>query len=201
MRDYLLHTFHDDEIVAHEHASPEVVAADVVAAARSEAAQIRAAAYDEGLALGRDAAAHATDALRAAATQVLATGDALISQLEPLAVSLAMRIAEQIVCAELRARPEIVARAVEGTLRALIARENVVVLVHPEDLDVVRVAVDELGATLGAPGQITVVGERRVSRGGALVQTEAGDIDVTVEARLANAAELIGAHVQGADAD
>ncbi len=72
-----------------------------------------------------------------------------------------------------------------GALRGIVERERVTVLVHPEDLELVRDAMDGMRATLGGIEHCEVQAERRVSRGGAVVRTPDGDVDARVETKLA----------------
>ncbi len=80
-----------------------------------------------------------------------------------------------------------------GALRGIVERERVTVLVHPEDLELVREAMDELRATLGGIEHCEVQAERRVSRGGAIVRTQDGDVDARVETKLLRAREVVEA--------
>ncbi len=76
--------------------------------------------------------------------------------------------------------PELVLEAVRGALRGIVERERVTVLVHPEDLEMVRDAMDDVRASLGGIEHCEVQAERRVSRGGAVVRTPEGDVDARV---------------------
>ena len=64
-------------------------------------------------------------------------------------------------------------------------------LVHPEDLELVRDAMDDMRATLGGIEHCEVQAERRVSRGGAVVRTPDGDVDARVETKLQRAREVV----------
>jgi flagellar assembly protein FliH len=92
---------------------------------------------------------------------------------------------------------------VRGSLRRLIERDRVQVLVHPDDLDRLRGAVASLKAELGGIGELDVQAERRVGRGGAIVRTTAGDVDARLEAQLeaARSAMLEALKAAGDDAD
>jgi flagellar assembly protein FliH len=167
------------------------------AAAAAEAEQLRAAARAEGFEQGRAealaAAAPALEALDAALAAVREERLAAADRLEAHAVELALFLAEKVVAAAIAVQPERVIEAVRGALRGLVERERVTVLVHPDDLDVVREAMAELRAGLGGIGHCEVQAERRVSRGGAIVRTPDGDIDARVETKLARAREVVEA--------
>jgi flagellar biosynthesis/type III secretory pathway protein FliH len=87
--------------------------------------------------------------------------------------------------------PDLVIEAVRGALRGIVERERITVLVHPEDLDLVRDAMDGMRTTLGGIEHCEVQAERRVSRGGAVVRTPDGDVDARVETKLQRAREVV----------
>jgi len=171
----------------------------IIDAARAEADAIRAAAHDEGFAAGRAAGlAAATGELVAAATAlgdaVRALGeerDRVAAEVEAEAVALAFALAEKVLAGALDASPERVVDVVRGALRRLVERDHVHVLVHPDDLDRVRGATDELVLSLGGIAVLDVQAERRVGRGGALVRTAQGEIDARVETQLERAREVV----------
>ena len=116
---------------------------------------------------------------------------AVADAVERSAVELALRIAEQAVRAAVDADPERVLDAVRGALRALVERERVLVLVNPEDLEAVRAGLAPMMDELGGVGHWEVQAERRVTRGGAVVRTADGEIDASLETKLARAREVL----------
>jgi flagellar assembly protein FliH len=172
-------------------------AAATVAHAEADATAIRAAAHAEGLAAGREAAlaelAPAAAALEEAAGALRAEAAAIAERLELQAVDLALLLAEKVVGAAVDADPALVVEAVRGALRGLVERERVTVLVHPDDLELVRGAMGGLIATLGGIEHCEVQAERRVSRGGAVVRTPDGDVDARLDVKLQRAREVVDA--------
>lgn len=168
-----------------------------LAQAQEEAAELRAAAREEGLREGREQARaeleSALAALAAAAEGVQAERVVLADALEASAVALALGLAEKVLAGALAVEPERVVEAVRGALRGLVERERVTVLVHPDDLECVREAMDDLRASLGGIGHCDVQAERRVGRGGALIRTPDGDVDARVETKLERAREVVEA--------
>ena len=179
---------------------------DVLALARAEAEQIRAAAAAEGREAGYAAGlaeAHselepARAALEAAARGIIGAHEEFISLAETRAVELALALAEKVIGVTLELRPELVVELAIGALRRAAERDHVVLLVNPEDLQVVRDAAGELSAALGGIRRFEIVPERRVVRGGCLVQTAEGEIDATVQVQLDRAREVLTAALQPA---
>jgi flagellar assembly protein FliH len=133
----------------------------------------------------------AEQALHAAARALDAERGAVADHVERAAVHLALRVAEQALRAAVAADPDRVLDAVQGALRALVERERVHILVHPDDLPVVRGAIGGLMQDLGGVEHWEVQAERRVTRGGAVVRTAEGEVDASLEAKLERAREVL----------
>jgi flagellar assembly protein FliH len=179
----------------------------VVAAARAEADAIREQARAEGLALGRAegaAAAHeealaqlqpAVQALHTAAAALDAERAELAERTERRAVELALELAGKLVAGAIAAQPERVLDVVRGALRCLMERERIHVLVHPDDLGLVRGAIHEIAAELGGIEHVEVQEERRLGRGGAIVRTATAQIDADIQAKLNRARDVVAAEL------
>jgi flagellar assembly protein FliH len=169
-------------------------------------AEAHAAGYAQGAADARAVVEPAAAALQSAATELVALRDALAEQTEIAAVDLALRIAEQTVQGTIAVEPERVVAAVRGALRRLIERERVIVLVSPDDLEIVREQIEAVLAELGGVDHYEVQSDRRVSRGGAIVRTGEAEVDATLETKLERAREVIeeelgAAHNRAAEDD
>ena len=178
---------------------------DVLAQAQAEAEQLRDAAIAEGFAAGRADALAALEPALAALVQ--AVEDVREQQpprttLERRAVELGLALAKKVVGGTLEVKPEKVIETVTGALRGIVERERVIVLVNPDDLEIVREAMEGIRASLGGMEHCVVEAERRVGRGGCLVRTPVGDIDARVETKLERAGEVVAAALgrSGSDA-
>jgi flagellar assembly protein FliH len=178
---------------------PEPEAPQVDLAAEAEAA--RAAGHEAGFQAGLvEAQAHMAAgiaALQAAAQAVDAERERVAAAVEAAAVDLALRVAEQAIGATIAARPEAVVDVVRGALRRLVERDRVTILVHPDDLELVRAASEALVGELGGMEHCDVQAERRVARGGAIVRTVEGEVDATLATKLARAREALEAELRG----
>ena len=156
---------------------------------------VREQAFEEGFAAGVAQAQSQLDgpasALAAAADQLQALRTDAAASVEADAVDLALRIAEQAVGAALAVHPELVVEAVRGALRRLVERDRVLILVNPDDLELVRDHVGRLVGELGGIEHCEVQAERRVRPGGAIVRTSEGEVDATLETKLARAREVL----------
>jgi flagellar assembly protein FliH len=177
-------------------AGPDAVLA-ALAEAEAQADAMRAAAREEGLREGREEAlaalAPALEALNQTVEAMALEQVARAERLEAHAVDLGLFLAEKIIGGALAVEPALVVEAVRGALRGIVERERVTVLVHPDDLELVRDAMDDVRGSLGGIEHCEVQAERRVSRGGAIVRTPDGDVDARVETKLVRAREVVEA--------
>jgi flagellar assembly protein FliH len=171
-----------------------------LAAAQAEAERIRVAAREDGIAEGLvEGRARVETALRALAEATSAMErlrEETAEAVERDAVELALALAEKVVAGTLAAEPERVLDVVRGALRRLTERRRVTVLVHPDDLDVVRAAAEGFAAELGGIEHCDVQAERRLARGGGIVRTDEGQVDASVETQLLRARELVEAELR-----
>ena len=168
---------------------------DVLAQAQAEAEALRESAMAQGFAAGRGDALAALEPALAALTQAIEDVReqqlAAAVELERRAVELGLALAKKVVGGVLAVDPEKVVESVSGALRGIVERERVIVLVNPEDLEIVCEAMEGLRASLGGIDHCVVEAERRVGRGGCIVRTPVGDIDARVETKLERAGEVV----------
>ncbi|HEY6780289.1 MAG TPA: FliH/SctL family protein [Thermoleophilaceae bacterium] len=165
----------------------------------AELADVRDLARNEGFEAGYAAGVEAARADIGVAASALATGleearqrlQADADLLEWQAVELALQLGDKVLTAALDVQPELVLEVIKGSLRRLVERDQVTVLVNPDDLDLVRGALDDVSASLGGIERLEAQGERRVGRGGAILRTPVGEIDARMETQLERAREVI----------
>jgi flagellar assembly protein FliH len=168
-----------------------------LAQAEQDAAVLREQARAEGFAAGRAEALAALEpalaALSAAALAVDAQRSDVAEALERRAVELGLALAGKVLAGAIEVEPERVVESVRGALRGIVERERIIVLVNPDDMEIVRAAMDEVRASLGGIEHCEVQAERRVGRGGCVVRTPVGDVDARVETKLERAREVVAA--------
>jgi flagellar assembly protein FliH len=185
-------------------ADPRAMAEDFMAAARAEADDLRHTArqqgyeegYQAGIAAAREELAPAATAMAHALAETQQLRAEAADQVEARAVELSLRIAEKVLVGTLEAQPERVVDVVRGALRCLVDRERVTVQVNTLDLELVRGAIEPIVSTLGGIDNIEVQEDRRVTRGGALVRSAAGEVDATIETKLERAREVLEEELQ-----
>jgi flagellar assembly protein FliH len=172
---------------------------DLLSAAWAEAEKIRSdardAGYEEGRAAGlleaREEVSALIGALRAALEGVEEMRQELVSALEHDAAVLGLQLAEQVVAGAIAVQPERVIDVARNALRRAADRRRVTLVVNPADLELLADSVKGLQAELGGIEHCDVQADRRVGRGGALLRTEAGEIDVAIGTQLEHAREIV----------
>jgi flagellar assembly protein FliH len=113
----------------------------------------------------------------------------LESQIADTVAHTATALARHVVRSELATRPELVAAvAMQAVDAVLLSARHIRVHVHPQDQALVESGAGEALTARGA----RLVADAEVARGGCRVESDLGRIDAGIEARWAQAAELLG---------
>ena len=101
----------------------------------------------------------------------------------------AVQLAQQVLRAELQARPELVARvATEAINGVMFSARHIGVQVHPLDLPLVAEGAEEALKARGA----RLMANPAIERGGVLVESDVGTVDARIATRWAQAAAALG---------
>lgn len=107
----------------------------------------------------------------------------LVREVEPGLVEMALEVARKLV-AELPITVEMVESAVREALAQVEASAEVSILLHPEDLELLRSLNSPLLESASEPYHPRFVAALEVTRGGCLVQTRFGTVDARRETKL-----------------
>ncbi len=169
----------------------------MLAGAQAQMDAAMAAAREEGY---RDGVAQGVAQAGSAAAAFIEAGRGLELVAEQLrddavreATALAVEVAARVLRAELAARPERVADVVRGAIRRAADRSALVARVSPQDLAACRAAIPGIMEEMGGISRLEVIDDPRVSPGSCLLETNAGDVDATVESQLARILEALAA--------
>lgn len=152
-----------------------------------------AAGYADGVARGREEGlAQTRSALERAASVASAIVESRAAALEALIPKIAdvvIRVAAVVVCEAVAQRPEAVVAVVREAVAQVRDEDRLTVRLHPDDLQLLRGVVDELGQSVGT--RIVLREDRSIARGGCLVETARGLVDSRLESKLAVLHDLI----------
>jgi len=106
----------------------------------------------------------------------------------------AVQLAQQVLRAELQARPDLVARvATEAINSVMFSARHIGVQVHPLDLLLVAEGAEEALKARGA----RLLPNPAIERGGVLVESDVGSVDARIATRWAQAVAALGADQPG----
>jgi flagellar assembly protein FliH len=110
---------------------------------------------------------------------------AIALQHESALAELALQIARKVIGEHLDADPAIVSRIVRESIAKLAPTTSIVVHVNPEDLLFIEDDRAELERLVQGTGEVQIVSDEEVGRGGCLIVSPVGDVDARIETRLA----------------
>ncbi len=193
-----------DELVDDATASPEQIAARIIAqaqreadrtteSARAEAQSIRQRAYAEGLEEGRRAGLEQVvrkyrdtlDLMESTADAIVSQADAMVRASERDIARLAVAVAGKVIRKSVEQDPEIVLGIARAAIGQTEGTRAVVLHVAPNDLEQVLSVHDELIKCSPDLRNLKVVEDPRVERGGCIVEMEVGHVDARIEEQLA----------------
>lgn len=122
----------------------------------------------------------ATEQLAQAAAQVSASRTDVIRRAETDILQLSIEIARRILHRELSIDPAALSALIRAALDKLASQQVSRVRVHPDQEQVVRASL----AQIGRDSDIEVVSDATQPRGGALFETDSGSLDASVETQL-----------------
>lgn len=155
----------------------KVEAERIIVAAQKEAERLRTQATTEGRERGLAAVTELLVAARASATRAQRNVE---SDLRVLAV----RIAERILERELATRPETVVDIAAAALRQAGAPRDVLLRVHPDDLNALERGRPRLLERCTRAQAVQFRPDPSLARGGCIVETELGTVDARLPIQL-----------------
>lgn len=182
-------------------AQAEANAAEIVAKAKSEADGIRRQAAEEGCKAAMQefdkmVAAHVAPAIAAlhqTAGELHHVKQEWVSHWETGVVRLAAAIAARVIRREVREQPDITLSLVREALDLAAGSPNVRLYLNPEDYKALGVQVRTLIDAVSAIGDAEVTPDATISQGGCRVETRFGTIDQQIESQLQRIEEELAA--------
>ena len=159
-------------------------AADIENAARKSFDEARDAGYQEGFKAGE---AKAADAAIRLIEESVVVGERLSEE----AAALAVAICQTIIGEQIKVSPETAKKIALRALKESVVGDSITIFVNPDDRQMMTASIDELRRIAGG-SNVTIEGEPLLSRGGARVRTEFGEVDASIESLLNTVAQRLG---------
>ncbi len=174
-------------------AAAQEEAARCLAAARKEAAALKEEAAKQGFLEGEEAGKRqglqqldtAIRSLQQAAEELTHLRGELLRCAEEDIVTLAFHIARVIIRQEILLNRDVILSTVQRALESLVDRENILIRVHPDDLERVMAAKKELFESLKGIKTLSFQGDEMIDRGGCIIESEFGEIDARIMEQIA----------------
>jgi flagellar assembly protein FliH len=163
-----------------------------LASAQEQAAALTTAAYEQGFRQGEEAARQAMiaqlspvlSAFQQATAEITHLRAAVLQQAEEDVITLAFQLARKVIQREVLEHREVLATTLRRALAHVVEQDQVVVRVHPDDMNYATVVKEELGPALGDIKTLSIQSDTHVGRGGCLVESSLGIIDARIEAQF-----------------
>lgn len=154
--------------------------------ARAEVERWVARATSEGGDEGASQAQHMRDEIAGLETRML-------KEVEGEVVRAAVRVAAEILAAEMQLRDDAVVDVAATALVAARTARDINLRVNPRDAAALRAGKERLVANLTRAKDLEIREDRRVSPGGVLIETESGVVDAQLSTQLDELARILGA--------
>ena len=163
-------------------------AAELIRAARAEAEQIRLNARDAGLAEAAATLVHEREQLAAQLTaareEINGERERFFREAEPELLKLAIAIAEKVIGREVSEHPDIVLDHIRKSVKRIKDKSELRIRVNPDDLQLVKEGRAELLASVDGVEKVEVTDDRRVGRGGCVIESPNGTLDGRIATQL-----------------
>ncbi|MCL5283169.1 MAG: FliH/SctL family protein [Armatimonadetes bacterium] len=161
--------------------------------ARSQGYQL---GYEEGYKIGSDKARLAIqaefDGLRSQYQEALINllnkieerRRQIWQEVEPQVVEMVLELTRRVIHQEVQQHSDVVLAIIRGALRRATDRHELVIRVNPDDFPTVDQARQDILAIADGCKHLEIIEDRRVDRGGCVVDTPAGTIDARIQTQM-----------------
>lgn len=125
----------------------------------------------------------------------------MLKEVEGEVVRAAMRVARELLAAELTMREDAVVDVACTALSAAKTARDINLRAHPRDASTLRSHKGRLVSVLTRAKDLEVREDKRVNPGGVLIETEAGVVDAQLETQLEELERVLSATPSGAGRD
>lgn len=164
-----------------------------------QAVDIERKAYEEGFAtgekagfdLGRKKAEVIFSGLEGLLAEISTFKETLFTKCEREMVELALAIARKVIQREVSVSGDVVLECVRAALRTAVAGGKVTVRVNPKDVEIITEHREELVKYTEGLKSLVIEGDGAVARGGALIDSNFGEVDATIDGVISEIEERL----------
>ncbi|MFC1770511.1 FliH/SctL family protein [Candidatus Margulisiibacteriota bacterium] len=140
--------------------------------------------YEKGKEIGLSELRQQGQELIDAVNSLAKEKERIIKEQEPELLSLSIKIAERIVQTKIEQDPEVINKVVDDAIRRITDKDRVIIRVNAKDAEVVRKHRDYLHKLMSDIKNLEVEEDKRVERGGCIIETKLGFIDSSTCTKL-----------------
>lgn len=158
---------------------------NLISRAQEEAISIKEIAAKEGHKLGIEAAKVDIQRLQTSINEFFTYKDEVYNQISSGILDISVEIAKKIINKELETDNEALISIIVNALSVNAKNENrITIKVMPEDVDSVKDNIPEILSNAQFEAKIIVVPDNKITMGGAILETNNGVVDATIETQL-----------------
>jgi flagellar assembly protein FliH len=124
-------------------------------------------------------------------TAIEAQRATLWRQTEKDIISFSIEMARKIIKAEIQENPKVIGEVIKHALRRVVNKEHIRIRISPQDLDDVRAQREDLILVLDGASNVDIVDDRRIDKGGCVIETPAGNIDAKIDTQMDRLVEAL----------
>jgi type III secretion protein L len=155
----------------------QLEAETILRKAEEESTKQRQTGYESGY---QEGLAQTTELLVKARTEQ----DQFLKNANRDLMDLAFKIAEKIIGKQLEMEPETIIAIVKQAMQTVRQSKQLTIRVHPEDAKLLKENEEELQETLGRQRILDVVEDKKVQRGGCIIESEIGTVEAQLHTQL-----------------
>lgn len=155
----------------------QLEAETILQKAKEESAKQRQTGYDAGY---QEGLAQTTELL----VKARAEQEQFLKSANRDLMDLAFKIAEKIIGKQLEMEPETIIAIVKQAMQTVRQSKQLTIRVHPEDAKLLKENEEELQETLGRQRILDLVEDKKVHRGGCIIESEIGTVEAQLQTQL-----------------
>lgn len=124
------------------------------------------------------------DDLLGAISELKVARDSVIQSAESNIIELALLVAEKVIHKSVAADPTLIQTVMSDTFDKISGSDRIIFKVNPDDVEIVDAFQPTIQSRLVGVEKITIQSDPTIERGGCIIETDLGFIDVTIQEKL-----------------
>lgn len=125
----------------------------------------------------------------------------ILAQAEDTVLELALEVARKFVESSALYGNELIKQTIKSAVKMVTEKDRVIIRINPDDLEEVRAHQDDIIFIGDGIGKLEIRPDKKVDRGGCVVETEAGNIDARISSRFAELEKALKQAFQGGESE